>query len=762
MSYKVKTKNYALTDSQKALAKKLDISQEFLRLLLGRGIAEEDVFDFLHPSIDKMSSPYEIDGMAEAVARIKRAIEKREKVLIYGDYDCDGICSIATLMLFLKDKVDAFYFIPNRHKDGYGISIDALDRVLYNQSPTLVITVDCGITAIDEVEYLKAKGIDVIVTDHHEPQQRIPDCIVVDPKVGRKGFYDLCGAGVALKLVEALSSREKASEYLDIAAIATIADVVPLKEDNRITAYYGLKRISQNPRKGIKMLMGNDNVCAQDVMFKLAPRMNAAGRLNSAMKVVGLFLEDDYFLLKTLAEELERDNSARQALCEKAVDEAKSMLKDVDFAKCGLITLYSENWDAGILGIACARLVEEFKRPVVLFAKLQNELKGSARSVPSVNIFELLCGLADIFSGFGGHAQAAGVSMPVEKFDEFKVRANEAVFSTHTLDDFKDSVTCEMQLGADTDFLKFAKELELLEPTGYQNPQPTFLLEYDGIKFDRIGFSQHVKYSGKNIDLLGFSRYASTLFGRTGKVDIEVVLGTNVFQNRVSAQGIIRSLQFQTVNLSSEDSDTLNVHQLQNEGSCKLQNISIERIEELIDEGFGTLVVCFSRQEYDELCKNSNKIAQLPVYIANTKCLNPENAILICPSAEFDFSFYKQVIVAGTALCEGYLKAIKDNSKACFACCEKQVESVRITDDTLRRIYKEIATLCARTPKMQSLHKMYLEVCARFKMSERDFTVALDIFNQLGLVRIGERGVVDVSRKAVSLQNSVTYRNLLH
>ena len=187
-------------------------------------MSEDSLYDYLHPSLDKLSSPYEIDGMQEAVARIRKAIKNKEKVLIYGDYDCDGICAISTLMLYLRDKLDVFYFIPDRNKDGYGISVDALEKILAYHSPKLVITVDTGITAIEEVKYLKSRGIDTIVTDHHEPQEKIPDCIVVDPKVARKGFYDLCGAGVALKLVEALGGREEAKKYLDIVAIATITD----------------------------------------------------------------------------------------------------------------------------------------------------------------------------------------------------------------------------------------------------------------------------------------------------------------------------------------------------------------------------------------------------------------------------------------------------------------------------------------------------------------------------------------------------------
>ncbi len=723
---------------------------------------EDELHDFLHPSLEKMSFPFVYDGMKEAAERIRLAIHRKEKVLIYGDYDCDGICAISTLMLYLKDKLDVFYFIPDRNKDGYGISIDALEKILSKHSPTLVITVDTGITAVDEIEYLKSRGIDTIVTDHHEPQERIPDCIVVDPKVARKGFYDLCGAGVALKLVEALGGREEACKYLDVVAIATIADVVPLKDDNRIIAYYGLKQITTSPRKGVKMLLDQDKISAQDVMFRLAPRMNAAGRLNSAMKVVGLFLESDYFLLRTLTEELARDNSQRQDLCEKAVAEAKNMLKGADFENMGIIALYSEGWGPGILGIACARLVEEFKRPTVLFAKNGDELRGSARSVPSVNIFELFSSLSNYFTGFGGHAQAAGVSMSVDQFDSFVKAANDKLMTEHTYDDFTHEIVCEMELPIDTDFLRFAKELELLEPTGYQNPKPTFLLKGEGLRFERIGFSQHVKYIGKHIDLMGFSKFAPCLTAKTGRVDFEVSLGVNVFQNRETAQGIIQTLQFENVCVTKGESNLMNLHHLLKEGDANLQKTDLNTVKEWLKHPFGTVITCFSQSDYERLCDELDEIKRLPVLLATPRCLNPENCVVVCPAECFDFSFYTRVVVSGHPLSSGYLAYLKGVSNECYALGDCSCERLAASDDTLRHIYKEIVNLASRTTKMGNSHKMYVALCQRYKVSETEFNVALMIFDQVGLVTINDKGFVSISQKNVKLTDSVTYRNLKH
>ena len=726
-------------------------------------MSEDSLYDYLHPSLDKLSSPYEIDGMKEAVERIKLAIKNKEKVLIYGDYDCDGICAISTLMLYLRDKLDVFYFIPDRNKDGYGISVEALDKILAYHSPKLVITVDTGITAIEEVEYLKSRGIETIVTDHHEPQERIPDCIVVDPKVARKGFYDLCGAGVALKLVEALGGREEATKYLDIAAIATIADVVPLKQDNRIIAYYGLKQITTSPRKGVKMLLNQEKVSAQDVMFRLAPRMNAAGRLNSAMKVVGLFLENDYFLLRTLTDELARDNSARQELCEKAVERAKAQLAGTDFNDVGIIVLKNKDWEPGILGIACARLTEEFKRPTILFANTdEGELRGSARSIPQVNIFETLCALSEYFTGFGGHAQAAGISMKEDRFDDFVKAANELILKTHDKHDFTHEICCEMELPIDMDFLSFAKELELMEPTGYQNPRPTFLVKGQGMRFDRIGFSQHVKYVAPNIELMGFSKFAPCLSAKTGRADFEISLGVNAFQNRESAQGIIQTLQFEDIDVSEDEAVCMNLHQLSCEGEAHIESTDFKQLNEWLKAPFGTAIVCFSKQEYENLLGSCDSVRKLPVLIATTRCLNPENCVVVCPAECFDFSFFNRVVVAGNPLCEGYIAKLQKESNAIYALGDCSAKKIAVSKDTLRKVYKEIVNVTRRTPKLASPHKTYIAVCSGYKVKESTFMLALRIFDEVGTVRINEKGFAQISAKSVNLEDSIIYRNTQH
>ncbi len=761
MDYAVKNLSQKLSPGQKELAKRLRISERFLSLLLARGIDESEIEGYLHPSLDGLSSPFAIKGMKEAAERVKKAIRGGEKILIYGDYDCDGICAISILMLYLRDKADVWYFIPDRNRDGYGMSVSALERMFAAKRPSLVITVDCGITAVGEVEYIKSQGIDVIVTDHHEPQDVLPNCLIVDPKLEREGFFELCGAGVAFKLVEALSNAEEARKYIDIAAIATIADVVPLVKDNRIIAYFGLKALLTSPRRGIKLLVGAEDITSQDIMFKLAPRINAAGRLGSAMKAVGLFLESDYFMLKTLAEELARDNARRQDMCEVIVEEAKSMLKGVDFDSTGFIALYNENWEAGILGIAAARIVDEFKRPAVLFAKNGEELKGSARSVPCVNIFELFSGMSEYYTSFGGHAQAAGISIRPENFEAFREEANRRVLSEHPLTDFIPPVECEMELTRDIDFLSFAKELEYMEPTGYKNPKPTFLIKDGDFDFERIGFSQHVKYSGKNLDILGFSRYPEALGYKSGKLDIEVSLGVNTFQNNVTAQALIRSFKLSELTLEDSAADCLNVHQLDFEGTPRISSIDAITIKETLKKPFGTLFVCFRRADVDRLKSICPEVESLPVYVGGMPSLNPENAVLVCPCSVFEFGFYAQVVIAGDPLSKGYVAHISKSAK-CYALDGVTINAPHISDDTLRAIYRELAAQSRRTDRASNMRKLYLSICSRYKVSEQTFLIAIRIFEQLGLLSISERGQLSVANKRVKLDDSAVYRNLRH
>ena len=746
---------------EREAAKKLGISARFLRLLRSRGLSDGEIPSFLHPSLDALTSPYDIRGMKEAAERVRRAIDRKEKILVFGDYDCDGICAISILMLALKGRADVDFFIPNRATDGYGMNIAALERIIAHRRPDLVITVDCGITAVKEAEYLKAHGIDLVVTDHHEPQDELPDCIVADAKIDRQGFSDLCGAGVALKLVAALFGKEY-EKYLDICAIATIADVVPLVGDNRIIAYYGLRQCANSPRRGIKMLAGTEKLSSQDVMFRLAPRINAAGRLGSAMKAAGLFLDEDYFMLKSLAEELERDNARRQEICEQVVADAKRALKGIDFDTTRIIVLHDPTWEAGVLGIAAARLAEDFKCPAILFSGEGDEYKGSARSVKSVNIFELLSRHTELYTTFGGHAQAAGVGLKADNFAAFREALVRDVEESYPAGDFLPQEPAAQRLAADEDFLALAQELEMLEPTGYGNPKPEFVLEESGMRFERIGFGPHVKFTGKGLELMGFSRFSGLVGTTKGRTSFEFSLGVGCFRNRLYAQGILRSVTARTIDIADSDARMMCLHQLGRTGSGKVGRMTLEQARGFAARPFGTAFVVYSQAEYERLVADVPECAALPVSVGAQKWLNPASCVVFAPNGKVDLPSSQRVISAGRPLSGSYLPYIAESMCECFDLYGEEADPPLVSDGKVRAAFVAFDMMARRNEHARTPHDLAAAVRAQAKLTAEEYELARLILENLGLISVSDRGIITVSRQKTELSRSAYYVNARH
>ena len=754
-------KDRKFSAEESAAARRLGISERFFRLLRMRGIKEEEMQAFLHPSLSDLTSPFDIRGMKAAADRVRLAMERGEKILVFGDYDCDGICAISILMLALRGRADADYFIPNRQTDGYGMNVASLERIIAHRRPDLVITVDCGITAVKEAEFLKSQGIDLIVTDHHEPQSELPDCIVVDAKIDKTGFYDLCGAGVALKLTQALFGGEY-EKYLDICAIATIADVVPLVGDNRIIAYHGLKKCVASPRRGVKMLSGSEKLSSQDVMFRLAPRINAAGRLGSAMKAVGLFLDEDYFMLKSLAEELERDNTRRQEICEQVVADAKRALRGIDFDRTRIIVLHDPKWEGGVLGIAAARLVEEFKCPAVLFSGDGEEYKGSARSVKNVNVFELLSRHSELYTTFGGHAQAAGVGLLAENFERFAQELVADVAENYPPEEFLPRDDDALPLGVDEDFLSLARELELLEPTGYGNPKPEFVLEEEGIRFERIGFGPHVKYAGGGLELMGFSRFSSLVGTTEGRTAFEFSLGVGCFRNRLYAQGVLKSVTARTVKIDDAHARMMCMHQLGCTGKGRVEPVTLKQAAEWAAQPFGTAFVVFGRRGHERLLADVPGCASLPVFVGAQKWLNPASCVVFAPSAGFDFSYFKRVVAADAPLSESYLPHIAEDMCPCFTLYGDEAQPPCITDAKVRAAFVAFDTMARRGERVRTPQDLANAVRAAAKLSAEEYELSVLILQNLGLISVSDRGIITVSRHKTELERSAYYVNARH
>lgn len=477
----------------RAAAEKHKLPPMLASVLLNRGIPESDFAEFMSKSKKAVKNPMDMLDMKKAAERVKQAIENKEKTVIYGDYDVDGITSTALLYDFLSSEgADVTYYIPDRKDEGYGINIMAVNKLI-KVGTKLLITVDCGITAIGEVEFARLQKMDVVITDHHTCKERIPEAAVavVDPKRedDEYGFDGLAGVGVAFKLVMAVAMlmERKASEYFDrycdLAAIGTIADVVPLIDENRVIVDCGLKKLAAPERPGLAALfrvagLDGKKITASSIAFGAAPRMNAAGRLGTAKTAVELLLTKDASKAEEIARELDRENRERQETEQQINREALEMIaQDPNFQKKKVIVLAKEGWHNGVIGIVASRLVETFYRPCILISMTDGAGKGSGRSIAGFNLFDALSSCEELLTNFGGHAVAAGLGITENNLEEFTKKINK--YADGVLDD-KDmipSVKIDCIINEHSLNIAAARAVSLLEPYGMGNERPVFVIK---------------------------------------------------------------------------------------------------------------------------------------------------------------------------------------------------------------------------------------------------------------------------------------------
>ncbi len=544
------------------LIKELNISPTLAKLLEQRGVnTYSKAQKFLFGDLNSLSSPYQLKGMAEAVARIRKAVLNQEKVVIYGDYDVDGVCSTVIMLDCLKKLgLEADFYVPDRFSEGYGLNLEAVND-LADKGYTLVISVDCGITAVQEVEAARERGMDFIITDHHTPGEVLPPAIaIVNPKLDNdeEAKY-LCGAGVAYKLAEALSEgflvKEQVYEWLDLAALATIADIVPLEGDNRIIVKYGLKKLGATARLGLKALLsvaGLDGkiISTWHIGFILAPRINAAGRMKSACLSIELLLSENYQAALQLANHLGELNNQRKAVEEQILKQAVQYIEaHVNLEEEAVLVVAGENWHHGVIGIVASRLTDKYNRPVVLIAWEEDEGRGSGRSINDFDLFQALQACAEHLTQFGGHKLAAGLSIRREQFADFK-RAL-LLYSAGLKSDaiyYKKQVI-DLELSPEDINNQLGEELKLLEPFGEGNPVPSFLgRQVEVANSSLVGKNKEhfkCKILPGNIDVIAFNKpeYGNEPFNLL-KYDMVF----NVEENEFLGQ---KSLQLKVSNLKS-------------------------------------------------------------------------------------------------------------------------------------------------------------------------------------------------------------------
>ena len=466
------------------LAKDLGVNHIVAHLLVLRGIENfDDAKLFFRPELKHLHDPFLMKNMQDAVDRIEKAIANKEKVLVYGDYDVDGTTSVSMMYSFLKRfSPEIEYYIPCRYEEGYGISLKGIDYAKKNNF-SLIIALDCGIRAFNQVDYANEKEIDFIICDHHNPADKIPNAIaILNPKQSdcNYPYKELSGCGVGFKLIQAYSQKNnidfsEISEYLDLLTVSIGADIVPMTGENRVFSYFGLKQINTQPRAGLKALMDIANkikeLSISDVVFGIAPRINAAGRIEHAKKAVEILVEQDLDRAKKLASFIEENNVTRRNLDQNITKEALEM---IDENKKSTV-VFSKNWHKGVVGIVASRVIESHYKPTIVLAEKDGILTGSARSVHDFDLYEAISKCAHLCEKFGGHKYAAGLSIKKENLSEFIIAFEKAVSESITEDQLSPKIDVDMEIDIDAVDDKLFRIIKQFSPFGPQNLSPIFV-----------------------------------------------------------------------------------------------------------------------------------------------------------------------------------------------------------------------------------------------------------------------------------------------
>lgn len=515
----------------KNLSEVLGIDENLAALLAQRGISNYDeAKDFFRPSLTHLHDPFLMKDMDKAVERIEKALKEGEKILIYGDYDVDGTTAVALIYTYLKNfisKKKIEFYIPDRYDEGYGISYKGIDYAAENGF-NLVIVLDCGIKAVDKIEYANSKNIDFIICDHHRPGDEIPNAVaVLDSKRSdcQYPYKELSGCGVGFKLITALSMSlnrpiDEVYELLDLVAVSIAADIVPITGENRVLAYYGLQLINKNPRPGIEAVLSHANVyrleeepqpsseppqnvlnkevTISDLVFMIGPRINAAGRLEKASDSVRLLIAERKEHAEKLAASINDLNVKRREFDNKITEEALSMIEnDERKLNAKSTVIFNENWHKGVIGIVASRLTDSYYRPTIVLTRSNNLITGSARSIKNFDIYDAIDNCSDLLEHFGGHKYAAGLSLKPENLDEFSRRFEEYVANNIERDELVPELNVDLEINFSDITQKFVRVLRQFAPFGPGNMAPVFLSRdvVDTGQSRSVGNKKHLKLS---------------------------------------------------------------------------------------------------------------------------------------------------------------------------------------------------------------------------------------------------------------------------
>lgn len=724
-------------ETVRACASSLRLTETVARILYARGMTTEaKMRAFLDPSARHFLSPFLMKGMKEAAALLTQARDEGWRVALFGDYDADGIGALAVLSRALKKfGIEPYLYVPER-AEGYGMSIAALDTIFDEFMPDLIVTVDCGISNAAEVRYAQEQGAYVIVTDHHELPDVLPECITINPKFADDYPYDnLCGAGVAFKLATALIGDE-ALALVDFAALSTVADSVPLVDENRDIVAEGLKRIERAPRPAFTALMGKTTeVSAQTLAFAVAPRINAAGRMGDAHAALELFTTDNEDVIAVLAEKLNLYNAERQRACDELYAQAVAKIRE-EGAYGNVVMLAAEHWNAGFVGIVAARIAEEFSRPALLFVKRGDMLRGSARSIDGINIFEALKACSEYIEEFGGHSQAAGVNVRADRFEALKEALDAYIGSRYSREEF---VSKLYVAGEGEDHARVAHELALLEPFGMGNRRPLFTVEAQNLDVHPVKpLSPHLALNVGGLDFMYFGGAKDLKFLRSSlRKTLVYEYNLSLFRGKEYLKGFVRAvLPSGGGEAGPEAFENL------------LRSVCGKKIDADTDTAAMDALIAQKRAECAYgLCAVCSRIETLaafpslsgvPADVFRLSSGNAENVVLYAPDFGCDVSGYRDVVFLDTPPANALETGRAEVHVNGGICGYEQL--LRLPTDR-SELLSVFALLRSRLPEVTG--GSYAEAaknCGSLGLDAETFIFALAVFEELGLIALeGDR-----------------------
>ena len=743
----------------RAIASACGIRERMAELLFARGAdTPEKAKLFLNPSEKNFLSPFLMRGMRALVDALREVKERDGTVAIYGDYDADGIGAAAVLLTALRRfGVRAVAHVPER-AEGYGMSVPSLEKIIDEYAPDLIVTVDCGVSNRAEVEYIRSRGVRVVVTDHHELPEELPDCVLINPKLADDYPYDnLCGAGVAFKVACALLG-EDAYDLLDIVAVSTVADSVPLTGENRDIVFEGLRRINTAPRAAIRYLLASkkEEADAQTLAFTVAPRINAAGRMGDANCALRLLTSEDEKEVYDLAVRLHAFNAERQQVCDEVYKSARAKLAERG-AYDEAILLCGEDWSQGLIGIVAARLAEEFNRPVVLFAEKDGMLKGSARTVENVNVYDALRACAPYLESFGGHAQAAGVTVRKENFEALRAAMIEYMRKTYAREVLQPVLPV---CASEVPDLAFAKELERLEPCGVGNRRPLFSVEAGSLAANRLKEgSLHVAFRTGGAELVWFggSRSLELLSCDLPK-QIVFECGISRFRGSESVRGIVRDV----LCLSGGGERTALYRFRTNLHRLAAEPVALRTVNESAAQLAARIRGAREQSRYGLLLLASECIpgslaeacAGLEAELFRLAAPNVGNAVVLAPAADEDFSMYRDIVLLDPDAGRGVASLA---GRTVYVLAEEECSPFAGLDTSREAFAAIYRALRAGVPGENSA----AAALAQDFCSPRQFVFAAEVFAELGLLR-AEGGVLRsvASGSKTELKHSAIYRGV--